>query len=136
MVYLQTFNLLGQSLEDYEWINFEDVFVAEADFISITSTCKKKDLEKEEDNISLLKIIYQEKIPYNILNPIKDFNQEIASRVQRLKIGDRCTWIDAFNWWNPKGEEIIDINESGEVLLAYNSKYIPREEVIIIESAE
>ncbi|MDF2387728.1 hypothetical protein JMG10_40170 [Nostoc ellipsosporum NOK] len=128
--------LLGQSLEDYEWINFEDVFVAEADFISITSTCKNKDLEKEEDNISLLKIIYQEKIPYNILNPIKDFNQEIASRVQRLKIGDRCTWIDAFNWWNPKGEEIIDINESGEVLLAYNSKYIPREEVILIESAE
>ena len=84
--------LLGQSIEDYQWINFEDVFVAEADFISITSTCKKTELEKEEDNTPCLKIIHQEKIPYNILNPIQDFNQEIASRVQRLQIGDRCTW--------------------------------------------
>lgn len=125
--------LLGQSLEDYEWINFEDVFVAEADFISITSTCKKNELEKEEDNTPWLKIIHQEKIPYNTLNPIKDFNQEIASRVQRLKIGDRCTWIDAPNWWNPKGEEIIDIDQSGNVRLAYNCRYIPREEVILIE---
>lgn len=125
--------LLGQSIEDYQWINLEDIFVAEADFIAITSTCKKTELEKEEDNTSWLKIIHKEQIPYNTLNPIKDFNQEIASRVQRLKIGDRCTWIGAPDWWNPKGEEINDIDESGKVRLAYDGRYIPREEVIIIE---
>ncbi|MHC5727880.1 MAG: hypothetical protein ACYTXY_27870, partial [Nostoc sp.] len=94
------------------------------------------DLEKEERNIALIKIIKTEIIPYNILNPIQDWSQETASRVQKLKIGDRCTWMDAPNWWNPKGEEINHIAQDGKVHLAYSDRYIPREEVILIESAE
>ncbi|WP_409878237.1 hypothetical protein [Dendronalium sp. ChiSLP03b] len=128
--------LLGQSVEHYQWINFENVFISEADFISTTSLCKKTELEKEEGNISCIKIIHTEIIPYEILNPIKDFSQETASRVQRLKIGDRCTWIGAPSWWNPNGEEINDIDQNGKVRLDYSSKYISREEVILLESAE
>ncbi|MHC5729127.1 MAG: hypothetical protein ACYTXY_34420, partial [Nostoc sp.] len=33
--------LLGQSVERYEWINFKNLFISEADFISTTSSCKK-----------------------------------------------------------------------------------------------
>ncbi|WP_269141786.1 hypothetical protein [Nostoc sp. NZL] len=43
--------------------------------------------------------------------------------------------MDAPNWWNPKGEEINDIAQDGKVRLAYSGRYIPREEVILIESA-
>ncbi|MFN6559274.1 MAG: hypothetical protein RMY28_005650 [Nostoc sp. ChiSLP01] len=128
--------LLGQNVEHYEWINFENIFISEADFISTTSSCKKNELEKEEENIPWIQVIRKEIIPYDILNPIKDFSQETASRVQILKIGDRCTWIGAPDWWNPEGEEIDDIDQDGKVRFAYNSRYIPREEVIIIESAE
>ncbi|NEU81826.1 hypothetical protein [Nostoc sp. UIC 10630] len=128
--------LLWQNVERYEWIDFKNLFISEADFISTTSSCKKTELEKEEGNSACIKIIKTERIPYNILNPIQNWSQETASRVQRLKIGDRCTWMDAPNWWNLKGEEINDIAQDGKVRLAYSGRYIPREEVILIESAE
>ncbi|MHC5745017.1 MAG: hypothetical protein ACYTXT_24600 [Nostoc sp.] len=109
--------LLGQNIERYEWIDFKNLFISEADFISTTSSYKKTELEKEEGNTPWIKIIQTERNPYNILNPIQDWSQETASRVQRLKIGDRCTWMDAPNWWNPKGEEINDIAPEEYVLL-------------------
>lgn len=127
--------LLGERVDSYQWIDFEDLYISKADFTSTTSSYQKTNLEEQQENSSYLEIINREIITIDRFNAIKDFNQEIASKVQRVKIGDYCTWKNAPNWWNPNGEKINDIND-GKVRFDYNGKYIPIEEVIRIESVE
>ncbi|AFZ56229.1 hypothetical protein H6G54_06990 [Anabaena cylindrica FACHB-243] len=129
--------LLGERVDSYQWIDFEDLYISKADFTSTTNSYQKTNLEEQQENSSYLEIINKEIITIDILNAIKDFNQEIASKVQRVKIGDYCTWKNAPNWWNPNGEKINDIKD-GKVRLDIFSerKYIPIEEVIRIESVE
>ena len=127
--------LVGERVDCSQWINFQDLYISQADFNSTTSSCKTT--KEEEENFLYLEIIDRRIESYDRFNPINNFSQDIASRVQRLKIGDKCTWIGAPHWWNPKGEAIKDIKE-GKVSLdiLHPDKYIPREEVILIESVE
>jgi hypothetical protein len=129
--------LLGERVDSYKWIDFEDLYISKADFTSTTNSYQKTNLEEQQENSSYLEIINREIITIDRLNAIKDFNQEIASKVQRVKIGDYCTWKNAPNWWNPNGEKINDIKD-GKVRLDIFSerKYIPIEEVILIEPVE
>ncbi|MEA5618525.1 hypothetical protein VB711_11855 [Cronbergia sp. UHCC 0137] len=126
--------LLGERVDSYQWIDFEYLYISKADFTSTTNSYQKTDLEEQQENSSYLEIINREIITIDKLNAIKDFNQEIASKVQRVKIGDRCTCINAPNWFNPHGERIKDIKD-GKVVFDYY-KSIPIEEVIRIESVE
>lgn len=51
-----------------------------------------------------------------------------------FKIGDRCSWTDAPDWWNPTGEKIRAI-EGDTALLDYCGIAIPISNLILINCA-
>lgn len=57
-----------------------------------------------------------------------------ASPNPEFKIGDRCSWTNAPDWWNPTGEKIRAI-EGDTALLDYWGVAIPISNLILIDSA-
>lgn len=55
-----------------------------------------------------------------------------ASTNPEFKVGDRCTWIAAPDWWNPTGERIRAI-ESKKVLLDYSAVAISTSDLVLIQ---
>lgn len=56
------------------------------------------------------------------------------SPILEFNIGDRCSWTDAPDWWNPTGEKIRAI-EDDTALLDYWGVAIPVSHLILIDSA-
>jgi hypothetical protein len=57
-----------------------------------------------------------------------------ASPNPEFNIGDRCSWTNAPDWWNPTGEKIRDI-QGDQVWLDYWAAAIPSAKLILISSA-
>lgn len=57
-----------------------------------------------------------------------------ASPNPEFKIGDRCSWTNAPDWWNPTGEKIRDI-QGDTALLDYWGVAIPISNLILISCA-
>ncbi|MBN3893847.1 MAG: hypothetical protein HWQ41_00625 [Nostoc sp. NOS(2021)] len=57
-----------------------------------------------------------------------------ASPNQEFNIGDRCSWTNAPDWWNPTGEKIRGI-EGDTALLDYSAVAIQIAHLILINSA-
>ncbi|HYX18564.1 MAG TPA: hypothetical protein VE944_30215 [Nostoc sp.] len=55
-----------------------------------------------------------------------------ASPNPEFKIGDRCTWIAAPDWWNPTGERIRAI-EGEKVLLDYSALTISTSDLVLVQ---
>ena len=57
-----------------------------------------------------------------------------AATNPEFKIGDRCSWTNAPDWWNPTGEKILAI-EGDTALLDYWGVAIPISNLILISCA-
>lgn len=57
-----------------------------------------------------------------------------ASPNLEFNIGDRCSWTNAPDWWNPTGEKIRGI-EGDTALLDYSAVAIQIAHLILINSA-